>query len=201
MTGQERIPKEDIRAALEEALEDEDPPTLFDRVMDWLGETLDLPAVDVPWGRFLAWILLGSLVVFLVWFFVVLAQTARLRRREAEEEQLVSGIPLEERLRSLRAEAAAAKAAGDLRLALRTNLFALVVGLGRRGDLVYRDAWTQRELLARGRPSRAVRELLEPLVRELEPKEFGSGEVLLGDVERLERLVEEHLGELRENVA
>ena len=106
---------------------------------------------------------------------------------------LAAGLGLEERLRRLRAEAAAARAAGDLRLALRTNLFALVLGLGRTGDLVYRDAWTNRELLARGKPSKAVRALLEPLVRELEPKEFGSGDVLPSDVDRLEALVEEHL--------
>ena len=72
--------------------------------------------------------------------------------------------------------------------------FALVVGLGRRGNLEYRDAWTNRELLARGRPSTEVATLLSPLVDELDRKMFGRDETTAADVERLETLCSRWLG-------
>jgi hypothetical protein len=77
------------------------------------------------------------------------------------------------RVARLRAEARAADARGEHVLALRLEFTALVCGLGERGDLEYRDAFTNRELLERGRPGREAEALLRPLVPELDAKSFG----------------------------
>lgn len=99
------------------------------------------------------------------------------------------------RAHALLEEARAARDAGDLVRALRLAFFALVVGLGRRGDLEYRDAWTNRELLERGAPSSEVRARLAPLVDELDAKGFGRQPTRREDVERLVALCERWLGE------
>ena len=77
------------------------------------------------------------------------------------------------RVAELRREARAAEGAGDWIRALRLYFFATVVGLGERGDLDYRDAWTNRELFERGQPSPETRERLGPLVSELDRHSFG----------------------------
>lgn len=77
------------------------------------------------------------------------------------------------RVEALRARARAAEIAGDWIEALRLDFFALVVGLGERGDLDYRDAWTNRELLERGMPSRKVEQSLRPVVHRLDAHSFG----------------------------
>jgi hypothetical protein len=129
-------------------------------------------------------------------FVLVLRRAWSVFRAPAEEEERVTALASEsarERLRELAAAARAAGARGDLRLALRGYLHALLLALGGRGDLELNAAWTNRELLRRGRPSRAARALLEPLVRELEPKEFGRAAVGAADVERLAALLAPHL--------
>lgn len=90
-------------------------------------------------------------------------------------------------------EARAKRAFAD---ALRFYAWALVVGLSERGDLEYRDAWTNRELVERGRPRPEALRVLAPLVPELDAKSFGHEPALEADVERLERLCREHLGGL-----
>ena len=97
-------------------------------------------------------------------------------------------------MNELLAEARAARARGDLPLALRLFFFALVVGLGRVGDLEYHDAWTNRELLQRGSPSPQVARSLEGVVRELDLKGFGRVPTVAGDVDRLEALCSRLLG-------
>jgi hypothetical protein len=72
--------------------------------------------------------------------------------------------------------------------------FALVVGLGRAGDLEYHDAWTNRELLQRGSPSPRLARALEDLVRELDLKGFGCVPTVEDDVNRLEALCKSMLG-------
>ena len=72
-----------------------------------------------------------------------------------------------------------------------------MVGLGARGDVGFREAWTNRELLRRGRPKESARRLLEELVDELEGKEYGREEITTADLVRLEDLCSTHLGELR----
>jgi hypothetical protein len=92
------------------------------------------------------------------------------------------------RVSELLARARTAREEGDLVLALRLTFFALVIGLGRRGDLEYRDSWTNRELLARGHPSADVAARLGPLVDELDFKMFGDGLTTESDLERLDEL-------------
>jgi hypothetical protein len=90
-----------------------------------------------------------------------------------------------ERWAELRAQAAAARARGDLALALRLSFFALVVALSGRGDLEFRDAWTNREIVERGRPSPEVHAVLAPWVAELDAKIFGRVKVEEADLDRL----------------
>lgn len=92
------------------------------------------------------------------------------------------------RVAELRARARAAELDGDLVLALRTHLFALVVGLGEVGDLEFRPTWTDRELLQRGHPEPRVRQWLGGLLDDLDPKTFGHQLVSVEDVRRLDGL-------------
>jgi hypothetical protein len=187
-------------AAVTEALErvvarhGDRPPTLLEELLEWVAGRFGFEAAPVVWeGVF--WIFLAALVVGVVVFALRFLQAGwggRLRAGRVAGEE---GPSVAERVARLRREASAARAAGDLRLALRKQLFALVLGLGGRGDLEYRDAWTNRELVDRGKPSPDVRGLLSPLVLELEAKEFGRVPVLPGDVDRLEGLCARYLGE------
>ena len=192
------VTEEEVRAALERVLAEpafaEHEPSLHERLGAWLArlfEGLELPeALEGGIGTALLVVLLVSLAV--VAARLAARRTARLAGRGAEEA--AGERPVAERVALLRERAAAAFRAGDARLALRLYLFALVVGLGRRGDLEYRDAWTHRELLARGHPSPEVAAVLEPLVGELDRKLFGGGETTPADVERLAALCERFLG-------
>jgi len=147
-------------------------------------------------GELLFAIVLGLLAAALLYALVRFVAAGRLRGARARDERGFGGTPVHERVRALRREAAAARARGELRLALRKLVFALVLGLGERGDLRYRDSWTVRELLRRGRPSEEARGVLVPLVSELEAKEFGRVEATGQDLDRLEALCERHLGAL-----
>ena len=104
-------------------------------------------------------------------------------------------------MQALRLEGRRAQANGDLALAIQKHLFALVLGLGGAGDLEYRASWTNRELLRRGAPAAEIERVLAPLVRELEPKEFGREVATDADVERLRELCDRYLGPLVEEAA
>ena len=112
------------------------------------------------------------LALLIVSLLVMLARRFERKRRGGQEE-----MTLEERVASrveeLRRRAREAAAAGQWVEALRLEFFALVVGLGERGDLEYRDAWTNRELLERGSPHPAVERALRPVVRRLDAHSFG----------------------------
>lgn len=157
--------------------------------LERLLDRLDLGHLDgataaVQWGLYVV------LAAVLVWLVVV---AIRYRPRARRDASSAAGPSVRERVDALLAEARAARTAGDLRLALRLYLFALVVGLGERGEMRYHDAWTNRELLRRGHPSERARAVLEPLVDELEPKEFGRAPIEPADVARLEALCRDHL--------
>ena len=121
-----------------------------------------------------------------------------LRRRPLSRGRFSSAEAQAQRRREdvarLRAAARAARDAGELREALRLTWFALVVGLGERGDLAYHAAWTNRELLERGEPSAETRSRLEPILRGIEAKEFGHEPTSLADVEQLDALCNQILG-------
>ncbi len=181
-----------VRAVLEDVLarpEFDDEPSQLE---DFLRR-LELPEFEgLGLPGWLGPLLVGLLVALLVWKFVRRAKTPD---EPGESEQAGPMTPAE-RVRDLLERARVARTEGDLRLALRLFFFALVIGLSNRGDLRYRDAWTWRELLARGRPGTRVKGLLAELVTELEAKEFGRAPTSAADVERLESLCRQHLGSL-----
>jgi hypothetical protein len=80
---------------------------------------------------------------------------------------------------------------------MRLEFTALVVGLGQRGDLEYREAFTNRELLERGRPGAEAERMLRPLVPELDRKSFGGEPAAPGDVARIAALCDRWLGAAR----
>jgi len=191
MQPSEPIPAARVTAALHRVLSSPEfrpSKSLLDDFLRWIGRHLSPGGVGRA-ADALLWGLIGLAAVLLVWGIV-----RQLRGRRTEDDAAERAPTPRERVAELLERARAARAAGDLRLALRLRLFALVVGLGERGDLRYHDAWTNRELLQRGKPDAAARELLEPLVAELEPKDFGREEVTAEDVARLERLCERVLG-------
>ena len=192
----EPIGADEIARAVEDAArrQAQDRSSPLTELAEWIVEHLGFEAVGRTWEVGL-WILVTVLALVVA---SMLARTVAdaLRRAGPGVPGEPSGAPVAERVRELRLAADRARAAGEYRLALRHQLFALILGLGGRGDLEYRDGWTNRELLRRGRPSDAASRLLAPLVDELEAKEFGDEPVLVQDVERLEALCVRHLGHL-----
>ena len=170
-------------------------PTPFERLFDWflgLFEQLGFSG-EPPEG--LAMAVLWALLVILAGFlFLAMRRVAR-ELPQSRQRELAEEVSIRERVSELRGQAERARASGDQLLALRLYFFALVVGLGRKGDLEYRDAWTNRELLARGRPSAPVARELEPLVAELDHKLFGDGQTSEADLDRLAAMCDRWLGE------
>jgi len=183
---------ERVRAALDDVLADErfrENPLLawLSDLLERIGDFLSGSGGGGGFSDFLAvlgWVVLGLVLVALVMLIV-----SRLRRRSRplRVDPPVADV-VAERVAELLAAAREAEQAGDLLLALRLYFFALVVGLGKRGELRYRDAWTNRELLERGRPSASVRTKLAPIVRDLDRKSFGGERVDEEDVRRLKEL-------------
>lgn len=179
---------EEVRAAVEDVLargELRTRESLLARFLEWLAPDLDQAAGE-GLMNLVPWILLLVLLSALLALVLRAWQTFRAPHLAAAEAARAATQDAHARARELARAGRAARAAGDLRTALRLDFEALFLFLGGRGDLELNPAWTQRELLRRGRPARAVRERLEPLVRALEPKEFGRVPVEPADVERLE---------------
>jgi len=182
--------REEIDAGLSRAGFAEEQPSMLEDFLRRLLEHLEIGHIDgtakaVQWSLY---VLVGAVVLWLI--VVAIRHRPRARRRD----RAPGGPTVRRRVAELLAQARAAREVQDLRLALRLYLFALVVGLGERGEMRYHDAWTNRELLRRGRPSSRAREVLERLVDELEPKEFGRAPIVGDDVARLEALCRTHLG-------
>ena len=163
----------------------------FGSLFEGLGDSSDILVV-----------VLGLLSLAFVIALLVAAVRGRGRRlgRWRGGDSRAGGPPLAVRLRveELRARARAAELDGDLVLALRTHLFALVVGLGEVGDLEFRPTWTDRELLERGDPEPRVKRWLARLLDDLDPKTFGHQTVTVDDVRRVDGLSAQVLsGEIR----
>ena len=160
----------------------------LDRLGDWLGEIFGI--VDPATRRSVVIALLALLGAAILAAIVV--RLARfLRARPASpagggsvEDLRAAGVA------ALRRDARAAAARGDRLAALRLYFRALVVGLSERGQLEYKDAWTNRELLARGAPRREVAPVLASLVPRLDAQSFGREPALPEDVELLSSLCE-----------
>jgi hypothetical protein len=198
--GGDSIPAAEVRERIEAIMTSDefvDEPSMLEEFIDWLADSFDLPGAPAGVVDSIPWIFLGLLASVLLYLVVrVIVIAVRHSRSGSGVGERSPGPTARERASDLRRQARAARADGDLRLALRLDLFALMVGLGARGNLRYRDAWTNRELLRRGEPARATFQLLSPLVEELEAKDFGSEPTTLDDLDRLEALCDEHLGAL-----
>jgi len=167
----------------------------LENFVKWLNEVFDIrPGVVGDLFATLLYVLLGLLIAWLVWLVVRSIVDARRARARALAALPPPPETLAARLARLLAEARAAESAGDHLRALRLYFWALVVGLSQRGELAYRDAWTAREMLARGRAGADVRARLEPLVREIDGKSFGNEPCNAQDSARLAAVCREFLG-------
>jgi hypothetical protein len=162
----------------------------WDRFTDWLEDVLRLPAGLGGEVLQIALYVALALLVALLLFHVVRRLAGRGGGRAAPDPATVRAA----RVRELLERSRAARARGDLVEALRAAFWALVIGLSERGDLEYRDAWTNRELLERGRPRPEALQVLAPLVPDLDAKSFGRMPAVEADVEHLERLCRRYLG-------
>jgi hypothetical protein len=146
--------------------------------------------------RIAAWAfyLLIGIVAGMLIVWIVRTSARAVRRRRTGSVEASAPDPRSARVAELRRRARAAEAEGDHVLALRFYFWALVVGLGERGGLEYRDAWTNRELLERGAPAPEIARVLEPLVPELDRRAFGREPAVPGDVARMAQLCDEMLG-------
>lgn len=163
------------------------------RLGEFLGDLLGVGAADG--GEIALWIACLVLIALLAWLVVRLVR-----------DRTARGVPpppppppdpevlRRRRVRDLRARARDAESRGDLVAALRLDFTALVVGLGEKGDLEYRDAWTNSELCRRGEPKPAVAATLVPLAERLDKKSFGGEPTSPEDVRELAGVVDQHLG-------
>lgn len=193
--SQVSVPAERVQAELAAILarsELRERDSLLERLIDWLAPHLRTEEVQVL-GDVLLALLVAAAVVGLSFLVRRAWLVFRAPGLEEAQDALAEGRDVCARVHELAAAAQAARERGDLRLGLRLLFQALLLALGGRGDLELRAAWTNRELLRRGQVSRPTRALLEPLVRELEPMEFGSAPVGAHDLERLEALLAPHL--------
>ena len=197
---QEAFDSERVRRELDRILASDEFSTqesLAEEGLDWILRRLGGAELSAA-SRILFWVFATLVVVLLsilTWKLVRIALGARERSAGASAAPSLS---VRDRVRDLRLQARAALRDEDERRALRLLLFALVIGLGERGDLRFRDSWTNREILWRGHPRPEVRATLELVVGEMEAKEYGGEPVSRADVERLDALCEHHLGPLEE---
>jgi len=191
---QEAVRPEEVRVTLEDLLNSNGIPSdevTPNPVLEWLGEFFSMGGgTVVEWGLWTV----GAFIVAGALYILVQAVRNRRRRFARPEEEHRKFEQVRRRVFQLRADALAAEAAGDHALALRLFLFALVVGLGENGELEFRPAWTNRELIDRGRPKPAVERTLTALLDELDPKTFGSVPAEAADVHRMERVCDDLLG-------
>jgi hypothetical protein len=189
-----------VRVALEHAFAQTKPESHAVRdflmqklgnVLEWLKNVLGLG--HGVFGSAFSWLVLAAIVTALV----VLAVRMLPFVRRDPSSATIGGDAIDARKRrvaELRRRAGEAETAGDHAQALRMYFWALVVGLGERGALEYRDAWTNGELLERGAPRAEVERVLRPLVPELDRKTFGRVPADADDVRRMSALCDEMLG-------
>ena len=172
----------------------------FERFFEWVVGLFSMPERSMGsaaawWSQLqLAVIALALLgLLFLIMRYVI---TLLVERYGVARDGTENVVPVHERVAALRLAALQARRDGDWQVSLQKQFFALVLGLGQRGDLEFRDAWTNRELLALGSPTHSVQAVLKPLLEELEPKEFGRASVESHDLDRLEALAVDYFGAL-----
>lgn len=185
--------RSEIEAAVEEVLRDprfQRGESLFARwwreIVEWLEGLFG--AAPEGTGEFVGTLAYVGLIVAVV-VAVGLLVWMMIRLRDGGDGPPVLTTPQQAlaakvllRVEELRARAREAELRGELLTAMRLYFFALVVGLGEQGDLEYREAWTNRELFVRGKPTPDVAATLQPVLGELDEKSFGEREVLPADV-------------------
>ena len=194
--------RQQVRDVLDDvfkAPEFDQSPGLVEEFFDWLGDLFDFGGIgegvfDLTTFTMQAVVFVVGVVV--VWLGVKYVMQALGGRESAKPVTPGAKELTRNRVAELRAAASAAEEAGDHLLALRLYFFALVVGLGERGELAYNDAWTNRELMERGTPTTQIVETLQPLLGELDQMSFGERQVEASDVSRFELLCDRWLGSL-----
>lgn len=185
---------EEVYAAEDFSLPGQEEPgwfaELWDDFTEWLDERLGIPPGVLSTG--LNWIFWALIVALALWLAYLIVRQVRLARARASDDGGAAGTR-EARVAGFLRAAAEARARGELAQALRFYFWALVIGLAERGDLEYRDAWTNRELVERGRPRPEVERLLAPLVPALDARSFGHVPATEGDVAELAELCRTHL--------
>lgn len=150
---------------------------LLDAYFDWRDDAFEREPINADLGGSTPWdfqsLLFAAIIVIVLVLIGVLVSRHFAGRRRDERVGGTIRERIASRVEALRALAREAEAAGDWIEALRLDFFALVIGLGEQGDLDYRDAWTNRELLERGMPSRKVEQSLRPVVHRLDAHSFG----------------------------
>ncbi len=197
MQAPDSIPRGEVAAMVQDVLarrEFGQGESMIEELVAWVAARFESGGA-IEAGQFLFALVVSLLVGVPLYLLARFVAAGRLRHAGAEDGQDGAGGPtIAQRVRELRRQARAARERGERRVALRKLLFALVLGLGERGDLQYRDAWTNRELLRRGRPAPEVERFLAPLVVELEAKEFGREAATEADLDRLESICDRALG-------
>lgn len=196
---------EEIRLALDEVIEEvggvDRPPTWPEKIaewigdiFEWIGDKLGLRPESAQIGfDIIYWGMIGLACLLILFIVFRIALALRRGERLRAGTQVLSKI-VATRLQELYGRAAQAEREQDWVKALRLYYFALVVGLGERGDIEYRDAWTNRELLERGGPDNDVRQRLEPLLTHLDAVSFGDESASEDDVQDMEGLCRLWLG-------
>ncbi|MAB79156.1 MAG: hypothetical protein CMJ89_07355 [Planctomycetes bacterium] len=190
MQTQEGIAPEAVASTLHKILtgpEFTEERTLWDDVWDWIAANFEFDLV-LPLEELFRWFLIAFLILSTVVYATLWIRNVRAAKRSAGIDR-TARTPALDRARRLAEKAREARRQGESRKALRLYLFALLVGSSRRGGLKFHEAWTNRELLRRGEPSKRVRRLLNDIVVDFEPKEFGRGRIQPEDLDRLEGLV------------
>jgi hypothetical protein len=201
----QNLPGSRVRETVEEVLsapaygEDGQNPIMLalTELFDWIVELLEEFGLDAPAGTLEAGVKFLWFVIFLVvvlFLARLLILHLRVRAEQASTDRASAADELANRVANLRNEAREAHSAGDYTLALRLYFFALVIGLGQRGELEYNGAWTNRELLERGEPQPEIAQLLGPLVAELDAHSFGHVPTGAPQVRRFADLCERLLG-------
>lgn len=200
-----QVKGERVRDALQRVTERDELRGLYRNAQDdqgfklwgWVQRLLDYLDVDDPGEpgaifQMLPWLVYGALILVIlgscVWLLLKMRKDLGTDKdEESMEKQRLAWIA--EQLQLGRE----AHRAGDLALALRAFWAALVTGLGRGDELVFRPAWTCREMLARSPGDGPDAQLLGRLLERVERLEFGDQHIEASDVEQLASLCDERL--------